>query len=180
MRACFFTFLFLFTSYFTFSQNIRGKITDVNNNPLEAVNISIIDIKGGETSNKEGNYNISIKANRSYVIAFSFIGYQTEKIRIPMLKKGQEYILNIILKESNTVLESIIVKDQKSRKNNLSRIKTKHVEVMGHLVLKQMPINYNPMKEMVLLVLFIKLLLISFYLIMKHLKILNCISVDLH
>ena len=93
MRACFFTFLFLFTSYFTFSQNIRGKITDVNNNPLEAVNISIIDIKGGETSNKEGNYNISIKANRSYVIAFSFIGYQTEKIRIPMLKKGQEYVL---------------------------------------------------------------------------------------
>ena len=130
MRACFFTFLFLFTSFFTFSQNIRGKITDVNNNPLEAVNISIIDIKGGETSNKEGNYNISIKANRSYVIAFSFIGYQTEKIRIPMLKKGQEYILNIILKESNTVLESIIVKDQKSRKNNLSRIKTKHVEVI--------------------------------------------------
>ena len=130
MRACFFTFLFLFTSFFTFSQNIRGKITDVNNNPLEAVNISIIDIKGGETSNKEGNYNISIKANRSYVIAFSFIGYQTEKIRIPMLKKGQEYVLNIILKESNTVLESIIVKDQKSRKNNLSRIKTKHVEVI--------------------------------------------------
>ena len=130
MRACFFTFLFLFTSYFTFSQNIRGQITDVNNNPLEAVNISIIDIKGGETSNKEGNYNISIKANRSYVIAFSFIGYQTEKIRIPMLKKGQEYVLNIILKESNTVLESIIVKDQKSRKNNLSRIKTKHVEVI--------------------------------------------------
>ena len=130
MRACFFTFLFLFTSYFTFSQNIRGQITDVNNNPLEAVNISIIDIKGGETSNKEGNYNIPIKANRSYVIAFSFIGYQTEKIRIPMLKKGQEYVLNIILKESNTVLESIIVKDQKSRKNNLSRIKTKHVEVI--------------------------------------------------
>ena len=79
MRACFFTFLFLFTSHFTFSQNIRGKITDVNNNPLEAVNISIIDIKGGETSNKDGNYNISIKANRSYIIAFNFTGSILER-----------------------------------------------------------------------------------------------------
>ena len=47
-----------------------------------------------------------------------------------MLKKGQQYILNIVLKESNTMLNSIIVKDQKSRKSNLSRIKTKHVEVI--------------------------------------------------
>ena len=58
------------------------------------------------------------------------MGYETEKVRIPMLKKGQEYVLNIILKESNTLLDDIIVKDQKSRKNNLSRIKTKHVEVI--------------------------------------------------
>ena len=47
-----------------------------------------------------------------------------------MLKKGQNYKLNIILKESNTILKDIIVKDQKSRKSNLSRIKTKHVEVI--------------------------------------------------
>tara|TARA_B100000674_G_scaffold269145_1_gene222254 strand:+ start:298 stop:948 length:651 start_codon:yes stop_codon:yes gene_type:complete len=98
--------------------------------PLEAVNISIIDKKGGITSDKNGNYNISIKPNRSYVIAYSFVGYETEKIRIPMLKNGQQYILNIVLKKSNTLLEDIIVKDQKSRKNNLSRIKTKHVEVI--------------------------------------------------
>ena len=112
------------------SQNIIGNITDINSMPLEAVNISIIDKKGGITSDKNGNYNISIKPNRSYVIAYSFVGYETEKIRIPMLKNGQQYILNIVLKKSNTLLEDIIVKDQKSRKNNLSRIKTKHVEVI--------------------------------------------------
>ena len=44
------------------------------------------------------------------------MGYETEKIRIPMLKNGQQYILNIVLKKSNTLLEDIIVKDQKSRK----------------------------------------------------------------
>ena len=130
MKAYILTYFIFFASLASSAQNIQGKITDVNNKPLEAVNISVIDLKGGITSDKNGEYNISIKANRSYVLAFSFIGYDTEKIRIPMLKKGQQYILNIVLKESNTMLNSIIVKDQKSRKSNLSRIKTKHVEVI--------------------------------------------------
>ena len=123
-------YFFLFVSFISNAQTIKGKISDVKNIPLPAVNISIIDLKGGITSDNNGFYSISIKPNRSHVVAYSFVGYQTEKVRIPMLKKGQEYILNIILKESNTLLDDIIVKDQKSRKNNLSRIKTKHVEVI--------------------------------------------------
>ena len=123
-------YFFLFASFISNAQTIKGKISDINNIPLPAVNISIIDLKGGITSDNNGFYSISIKPNRSHVVAYSFVGYQTEKVRIPMLKKGQEYILNIILKESNTLLDDIIVKDQKSRKNNLSRIKTKHVEVI--------------------------------------------------
>ena len=123
-------YFFLFASFISNAQTIKGKISDVKNIPLPAVNISIIDLKGGITSDNNGFYSISIKPNRSHVVAYSFVGYQTEKVRIPMLKKGQEYILNIILKESNTLLDDIIVKDQKSRKNNLSRIKTKHVEVI--------------------------------------------------
>ena len=123
-------YFFLFASFISNAQTIKGKISDINNIPLPAVNISIIDLKGGITSDNNGFYSISIKPNRSHVVAYSFVGYQTEKVRIPMLKNGQEYILNIILKESNTLLDDIIVKDQKSRKNNLSRIKTKHVEVI--------------------------------------------------
>ena len=123
-------YFFLFASFISNAQTIKGKISDINNIPLPSVNISIIDLKGGITSNNNGFYSISIKPNRSHVVAYSFVGYQTEKVRIPMLKKGQEYVLNIILKESNTLLDDIIVKDQKSRKNNLSRIKTKHVEVI--------------------------------------------------
>jgi hypothetical protein len=130
MKRIFFIVLFILLQLSLISQTIEGKITDFNLNPLVAVNISIIDQSGGLISDKDGLYKVNIKANRSYVIAFSFIGYETEKIRVPMLKKGQKYTLNISLKESNTLLEDIIVKDQKSRKNNLSRIKTKHVEVI--------------------------------------------------
>ncbi|MFL2567385.1 MAG: TonB-dependent receptor [Flavobacteriales bacterium] len=130
MKRILFIVLFIILQLSLISQTIEGKITDFNLNPLAAVNISIIDQSGGLISDNDGLYKVNIKANRSYVIAFSFIGYETEKIRVPMLKKGQKYTLNISLKESNTLLDDIIVKDQKSRKNNLSRIKTKHVEVI--------------------------------------------------
>ena len=130
MKRILFIVLFLILQISFFGQTIEGKITDLKLNPLPAVNISIIDQSGGLISDKDGFYKVNIKANRSYAIAFSFIGYQTEKIRIPMLKKGQNYKLNITLKESNIILKDIIIKDQKSRKSNLSRIKTKHVEVI--------------------------------------------------
>jgi hypothetical protein len=130
MKRILFIILFLLLQISSIGQTIEGKITDFKLNPLAAVNISIVDQSGGLISDKDGFYKVNIKANRSYVIAFSFIGYETEKIRVPMLKKGQKYTLNISLEESNTLLDDIIVKDQKSRKNNLSRIKTKHVEVI--------------------------------------------------
>jgi hypothetical protein len=130
MKRILFVVLFLIIQISSIGQTIEGKITDFKLNPLAAVNISIIDQSGGLISDKDGFYKVNIKANRSHVIAFSFIGYETEKIRVPMLKKGQKYTLNISLEESNTLLDDIIVKDQKSRKNNLSRIKTKHVEVI--------------------------------------------------
>ena len=130
MKAHILIYLFVFSVLNLKGQSIEGKITDSKNIPLGSVNISIINKSSGITSDRNGNYNINIEANRSHVIAFSFIGYQTEKIRIPMLKQGQKYKLNVILSESNTILKDIIVKDQKSRKNNLSRIKTKHVEVI--------------------------------------------------
>ena len=130
MRKIILTYLLLFIVSAIKAQTIEGIITDVNNNFLRSVNISIINKSNGVTSDISGKYKIDTEANRSHVIAFSFIGYQTEKIRIPMLKKGQNYTLNIILQESNIILKDIIVKDQKSRKSNLSRIKTKHVEVI--------------------------------------------------
>ena len=130
MRKIILTYLLLFIVSAIKAQTIEGIITDVNNNFLSSVNISIINKSNGVTSDISGKYKIDTEANRSHVIAFSFIGYQTEKIRIPMLKKGQNYTLNIILQESNIILKDKIVKDQKSRKSNLSRIKTKHVEVI--------------------------------------------------
>ena len=68
------------------AQSIEGIIKDINNKPLKFVNISIANNSNGVSSNDDGYYKIEIKANRSHVIAFSFVGFETEKIRIPSLK----------------------------------------------------------------------------------------------
>ena len=120
----------LLLSVLGYGQTISGLITDEENNILSAVNISVLGKSIGVISDDDGLYSLTIPANRSVVIGYSFIGYQIEKIRIPMLKKGQTYILNIQLQSSSTLLDDVIVTDQKSRKKSFSRIKPKHVSVL--------------------------------------------------
>ena len=122
--------LFLSLSFLGFGQTINGIITDENKQILPAVNIAILNERIGVVSAHDGSYSINLSPNRSVIIAFSFIGFQLEKIRIPMLKKGQVYTLNIQLKAASTLLGDVIVTDQKSRKESFSRIKPKHVSVL--------------------------------------------------
>ena len=120
----------LLLSVLGYGQTISGLITDEENNILSAVNISVLGKSIGVISEDDGLYSFTIPANRSVVIGYSFIGYHIEKIRIPMLKKGQTYTLNIQLQSSSTLLDDVIVTDQKSRKKSFSRIKPKHVSVL--------------------------------------------------
>lgn len=122
--------LFLLFSVLGYSQTINGTITNEQDNSLPSVNISVLGKSIGVISEADGSYSLTIPANRSVVIGYSFIGYQMEKIRIPMLKKGQIYTLDIQLKSSSTLLEDVIITDQKSRKESFSRIKPKHVSVL--------------------------------------------------
>ena len=122
--------LFSILSFLGFSQSISGTITDEENNTLPAVNIAILNTSIGATSLNDGSYNMEVPANKSMVVAYSFIGYEIEKIRLPMLKRGQNYTLNIQLKAKNTLLNDVIVKDKKSRKESFNRIKPKHVKIL--------------------------------------------------
>ena len=122
--------LFSILSFLGFSQSISGTITDEENNTLPSVNIAILNTSIGATSLNDGSYNMEVPANKSMVVAYSFIGYEIEKIRLPMLKRGQNYTLNIQLKSKNTLLNDVIVKDKKSRKESFNRIKPKHVKIL--------------------------------------------------
>ena len=130
MRQGFLITSFLFYSFIGNSQTINGFITDEQNNRLPAVNISVVNQSKGISSDNNGEYNLQVPAERSIIISYSFVGFQIEKIRVPMLKRGQKYTLNVQLKSSSNILEDVIITDQKIRKENFSRIKTKHVSIL--------------------------------------------------
>ena len=122
--------IFLTLTYLGYSQNISGIITDQDDNILTGVSININNEAIGTSSDENGYYSLQVKANRSIILLYSYIGYQSEKIRIPMLKQGQSYELNIKLQAKNTLLGDVTVEDKRNRKESLTRIKTKHVSVL--------------------------------------------------
>lgn len=124
-----FIFFFLFP-HLLFSQILKGVVTDEKSLPIEAVNISVMGKQIGTSTNKKGAFLLQLKANRSYLISFTFIGYETVKVRIPMLKKGQEYVLNQQLITKSFIKSEIIVDDKQSRKKTLTRIKPKHAALI--------------------------------------------------
>jgi len=122
--------IFLTLTYLGYSQNISGIITDQDDNILTGVSININNEAIGTSSDENGYYSLKVKANRSIILLYSYISYQSEKIRIPMLKQGQNYELNIKLQTKNTLLGDVTVEDKRNRKESLTRIKTKHVSVL--------------------------------------------------
>jgi len=123
-------YLIFFNVYYTYAQTISGTITDEKNNIISAVNISILNQSNGTTSDENGNYILSVPTNRSVIVNFSFIGYEIEKIRLPSLKRDQNYKLDIRLKSTTTLLEDIIITDKQSRKESFNKIKPRHVSII--------------------------------------------------
>lgn len=122
--------LFTLFSYSVSGQVLKGNITDNNKEPLAGTNILIKGENTGVSADKNGDYVLNLKPNRSVVIEVSFIGYASKSIRIPMLKKGQNYYLDIQLNPEGKLIDDVIVRDKKSRKQALSRIKTQHVTLI--------------------------------------------------
>tara|TARA_B100000902_G_C27322533_1_gene925732 strand:+ start:6374 stop:8863 length:2490 start_codon:yes stop_codon:yes gene_type:complete len=112
------------------SQTLKGIILDEYSAPIEGVNISIMGKQIGTSTNLEGKYELNLPANRSFIINYTFIGYKTINIRVPMLKVGQIYILDQNMEPQSFIKNEIIVEDKQNRKKTLTRIKPKHATII--------------------------------------------------
>lgn len=108
----------LLISVLGFSQNkgtIKGILTDkdLNNETLPFANVVIKGTNIGVTSDETGKYTISIDAG-SYVIQFSFLGYETieEKIEV---KAGETIIINKALGSGSYQLKDVVIQNTVSR-----------------------------------------------------------------
>ncbi|RZF60034.1 SusC/RagA family TonB-linked outer membrane protein [Sphingobacterium corticibacterium] len=82
---------------------ITGKVTDVNDQPLVGVSISISNAPGlGARTDDAGKY--SIKAKRYQTLEFTFVGYDKEEFLL-----NEEKEVNIMMRESDASLINEVV-----------------------------------------------------------------------
>lgn len=58
---------------------IKGRVTDLNQKPIEIANVSIVGKPIGTVCDLNGNYSLTCESSDSLVVAYSMIGYQTRK-----------------------------------------------------------------------------------------------------
>ena len=113
----------------SWAQNVVGNVSHMGET-IEGVNVSIIGSSIGTSTNKEGNYSLAVSANRKQSIAFSYIGFNTEKIELPMLKKGQDYILNIELNTTHIDIDDVNIEDEQIRNSTFDKVNSKHISIL--------------------------------------------------
>ena len=98
--------LILFTLYSALSYGqeieVRGKVSDDANNPLQSVSVSVKGTSEGAVTDSNGAF--SIKAAKGQVIVFSLIGMETKEIVY-----NNETTLNVSLGTDQETLEEVVV-----------------------------------------------------------------------
>ncbi|MEW6701402.1 MAG: TonB-dependent receptor [Bacteroidota bacterium] len=99
---------FLIAQQKEFNSTISGIVTDADSKePLEGVNVSIIDSYFGSTTDSKGNYQIKLPEGM-YAIKYSMVGYSVviEKV---VLKRDENKIINVALKPQAYELDLVVV-----------------------------------------------------------------------
>lgn len=101
---------------------IYGKITDTKQKPIPSANIKALDLNIITQSDADGNFTISLPANDTVILSFSFVGFETEYEKF-YLEPNERYPLYVQLKEGS-VLGTVTV----SSKDDLRHIEIKDLE----------------------------------------------------
>lgn len=104
----FILFLFLCFSLFSYSQNriIKGTVTDINSGEfLFGANVFVNELKKGTSVDDKGYYALSLPVSGNYIVKFSYVGYETQEIKIT---QDSSDTLNIQLR-SNQLLEEVVI-----------------------------------------------------------------------
>ena len=101
-------FLLVFTVVTAYSQKVKGKITDIEGNPLPFASVFIKNTGKGTNANSEGVYSLKLAPGK-YTLACQYVGYKKEEISISINNDDLE--VNFILKVQETVLGEVVLKN---------------------------------------------------------------------
>ena len=89
--------------------NLRGKITDQNNEPLVGVNIYFPEIKTGAITDNDGNYSLDNLPKRTLLVQITAIGYKMIAVNIDLKTNAQQ---DFVMEETIVEINEVIVTGQ--------------------------------------------------------------------
>ena len=111
--------ILLFFCSLSVSAQLKGNISDLENQPIPFVNIYIENSYRGTTSNEQGDYELALSKPGSYTIVFQFLGYKTQTKALDI--KEFPYTLDITLLEENISLNEVVISSNENPANRIIR-----------------------------------------------------------
>ncbi len=98
---------------------LGGKITDTSNEPIIGATVIAVHEPSGTRyaaiSNMDGRYSIQgMRAGGPYKLDISYVGFQSVVVKGVSLPLGESYVQNASLKESNELLDEVVVTASRS------------------------------------------------------------------
>ena len=118
----FFVLFVFFPTSVIFAQKakISGTVTDMDNKPLDFVNVSVDGQKLGSYTNGKGKFQVTVSVGDSATIVFSSMGYQ--KIERKIANVTGDMSINVILREKDKELTEVTVIGEKKQITTTSKI----------------------------------------------------------
>lgn len=125
MRYLFIVFI-LAISLVTFSQKatVKGVVRNDKNELLEAVNISVIGLPGGTSTDKNGEYVIEVPANQNIKLGFSYLGYLNLEYELKLFVNEVRKI-NPYMRQTSTNIAEFVIEEEALRTSTMNRIDPK-------------------------------------------------------
>ena len=125
---------FLFLSLAARAQHLPtatlyGKVIDEQNHPIEMVNVVVLDLLVGQTTNARGTYELQVLSDTTLVVRFSFVGYEEKQVKV-RLKKGENRKLDVTLKSTATMLPDAVISDRAMDASSLTRLNAKQATLI--------------------------------------------------
>lgn len=107
---------------------VFGKVTDSQGVAMEFVNVTFSE-KEGCTTNAKGAYELSIPADTTVELTFTFIGYSVEKKSVK-LAPGARRRVDVHLEESSISLPDAVISDRSTEATSLTRLDPRQVTLL--------------------------------------------------
>ncbi len=108
---------------------IYGNVTDSAGTSMEGVNVEVVELREGTTTDEKGDYELRVPAGRSLTLRFSYLNSFKQKHAIPEQEPLTTYELNVVFPVELSLEPVEIMEEQGNNENNLTKVDPKNVDL---------------------------------------------------